>query len=274
MIVSSPSLRALGGGKLSGNRIVRLVYVDEAGISNPKHEPFVVVAGAVIHADNTLRAVERYLDRLIKRHIPEKDQKDFVFHAAELFNGGGKVFVRSKADDPDPEWPLEKRLKIADELALIPKKFKLPLALGFVERANFPLSPEFPKPLTPRDRTIGAHVTAFGQCCMLVELWMRRNASNEICMMIVEDNDQARTLIRETLAFNQTDMGDLMDEQWKKVFPFRKIKEDPLFQKKRTSSALQVADFCAYVFKKILMEDERYERFYNPMRKQVIIIHD
>lgn len=217
---------------------MRLVYVDEAGIANPKHEPFVVVAGVIIHADNTLRAVERYLDRLVERHIPEEFQKDFVFHAAELFNGGGKVFVRSGPDETDPEWPLERRLKIADELAIIPKKFKLHLAFGCVERATFPQTFEFPEDSTARDKTIGAHVTAFAHCSVVVEQWMRQNASDEICLMIVEDNEQARTLIRQTHAYNQTEMAELMDERSKKFFPFRKIKEDPLFQKKRVSSAL------------------------------------
>jgi hypothetical protein len=43
-----PSLR---WGPLRGDKIVRLVYLDEAGISNPKDEPFLVIAGIAVNAD-------------------------------------------------------------------------------------------------------------------------------------------------------------------------------------------------------------------------------
>lgn len=47
-------LRSLDGGDLLRDRLVRLVYVDEAGISNRHDEPFTVVADVVVHADNDL----------------------------------------------------------------------------------------------------------------------------------------------------------------------------------------------------------------------------
>ena len=86
------AVRAFGGGPLEGNRLVRLVYVDEAGISNPKQEPFLVVAAVIVDGDRQLRGVMRQLDKIVDRHIPQGHQTDFVFHATELFNGGGKVF--------------------------------------------------------------------------------------------------------------------------------------------------------------------------------------
>jgi hypothetical protein len=65
-----------------------------------------------------------------------------------------------------------------------------------------------------------------------------------------------------------------LDDDTKKHFPLRKIKEDPLFQPKRQSHPLIFADFCAYVWKKILMGDRRYDRFFEPLRKQVIYFED
>jgi 2'-5' RNA ligase len=85
----------MGGGPLCGDRIVRLVYADEAGLANPKHEPHLVVASVIVDADRKLIAVQRHLDRLVERHIPPEHQSDFVFHATELFNGGGKVLQKS-----------------------------------------------------------------------------------------------------------------------------------------------------------------------------------
>ena len=87
---------------------------------------------------------------------------------------------------------------------------------------------------------------------------MRREASDEVCLMVVEDNDQARAVIRDTQSYYQNrDIAETLNEKSRKHFPFRKIKEDPLFQTKRKSSPLQVADFCAYVFKRHLMGDDQ-----------------
>src|SRR5215204_1657970 len=112
--------RAFGGAALEGESLVRLVYVDEAGISNRRHEPFLVVAAAIVDADKKLIALERHFDKLVERHIPEEHRGEFVFHATELFNGGGKVFKRPLPNEQNPQWPIERRLKIADDLADIP----------------------------------------------------------------------------------------------------------------------------------------------------------
>ena len=40
---------------------MRLIYLDEAGISNIKQEPFVTMAGIIVHGDSQLRDVERRL---------------------------------------------------------------------------------------------------------------------------------------------------------------------------------------------------------------------
>jgi hypothetical protein len=73
---------------------VRLVYVDEAGLSNAAQEPFLVVGGVIVHADGQLLTVEDRLDQLVNEWIPADQQEGFVFHAKELFNGGGRVFRR------------------------------------------------------------------------------------------------------------------------------------------------------------------------------------
>ena len=263
---------SLSGAPLLGRRLMRLVYLDEAGISNKAQEPFLVVGGIIVHADQKLNAVERHLDRLVERYIPSEHQSDFVFHAKEIFNGGG-IFGRPKTGG----WPLSKRLEIAADLAQIPAKFGLPIMFGFVERATFPATMDWPANLSGPAEVIGAHATAFMSCAMQVEQWMRVYARDEVCVLIAEDNDNARSTIRETLKYLQTrDMAGVTDVKEHAHFPLRKIKEDPLFQSKRKSSPLQIADFCAYVFKRMLMnnDDEHYSRFWEPMRKQLQIIDD
>lgn len=245
-------------------------YFDEAGISNPTQEPFVVVAGVVVDADKKLVALKRHLDKIVERHIPEKQRDGFIFHAKELFNGtkagSGKPFERAH-----PDWPMERRLAIADELAATPKKFHLPLTYGFVERAKFPHTVTFEKPLGSEEKTLFEHVTAYMTCAMEVEHWMREHAGNQACFIVVEDNERARKLIRDTQVHHQDPrILKQLDEASRRHFPFRRLMEDPSFQPKRPSSVLQLSDFCAYVFKRILMGDmDRYGRFYGAMRAEI-----
>jgi hypothetical protein len=266
---------SFSGVRLEGDRLVRLVFMDEAGLSKPEHEPFIVVAGVIIHADNSLNGVESQLERIMRRRIPARHWDGFVFHAMELFNGGGKVFKRQKDDFiGPPEWPLHRRLEIAEEIMSIPKKFSLPIAIGFVEKAKFAKDFESAD-LGINDKTLAGHAIAFTSCSVFIEQWMRLNAKNENCLLVVEQNERARTLIRTNQRWNQDKKAvEILDEAAKKFFPFRKIRQDPLFQDKQPSSALIVSDFCAYVVKKGLVNDERYRGLYDLIRKNIIFFED
>jgi len=86
---------------------------------------------------------------------------------------------------------------------------------------------------------------------MFVEQWMRKNASDENCLMVVEDNDQARSTIRNLQNYNQDQWRAISEPKHFEHFPLKKIQEDPLFQAKKRSNPLILADFAAYVFKKV-----------------------
>src|SRR5579872_7378774 len=133
--------RSLSGDPIQGARLMRLVYLDEAGLSKPSEEPFSVVCGAIVHADHKLTAIERHLDGIASRNIRNEFLDEFVFHAHELFNGGGKVFKRRNDDFIGPiEWPRERRWQLADELAKIPAKFDLPIAISFLDKFDFEIN--------------------------------------------------------------------------------------------------------------------------------------
>jgi hypothetical protein len=81
--------------------------------------------------------------------------------------------------------------------------------------------------------------------------------------------------ITETQRFHQDRRKDWpLDPQIRKHFPFRKIKHDPLFEPKRKSSVLQIADFCAYVLKRFLMQDRRYDRYVEKIWPQVVQLQE
>jgi len=88
-------------------------------------------------------------------------------------------------------------------------------------------------------------------------------------------NGQSRSFIRDSHNYYQDPhrlpaLKDYYECGLADYFPFRKIKEDPLFQPKKPHHPLVIADFCAYVFKRHLMGDDRYNRFYDPMRPKII----
>ena len=117
-----------------------------------------------------------------------------------------------------------------------------------------------------------------GNCCTcnrILELrgafehWMHQNANAENRLLVVGNNDQARKMITEVHQhYKDKRIIEMLGSDAKKYFPLRKIRASPLFQPKRKSSAVILADFCAYIWKKLLMEDRRYERFSRSFREQ------
>lgn len=260
--------RALGS-PLEGNKLVRLVYVEEAGTS--QKEPVLSVAAVIVDADRQLLAVERHIDKLVERWIPEHQREGFVFHATELFNGthggSGKPFERGH-----PDWPMSKRLEIADSLAAIPKRFGLTLTAAWLERTSFPHTNRALLDWNKRpqgEKALLAHVCTFLACAAKVDQWMRQKTNGEVCLLVVEDHEQARSTIRAVQnRYQQASVTALMVDEGKEFFPLKRIKEDPLFQAKRPSSVLQLADFCAYTVKKLVASDSRYLRFYEPLKER------
>jgi len=241
-------------------RVVRLIFIDEAGIGDPKVEPYTVVAGVVVHADDQLTPLEDSLRDLVRKHIPERHWGEFVFHAKELSNGGGKFFPRE-------EWPIERRLEIARDLAALIARSPITIVIGEVERR---VTQAFDFTTGEiKNEAIAAQAMAYTICALRCEHWMRTRNPKEVCLLIVEDNESARTAVKHVhrmhqdrsmmeLAFSPQELGNY-------PVPFQKIKQDPLFQPKAPASVLQLADFGAYVMKKYFMKDQRYSEIFLSM---------
>jgi hypothetical protein len=65
---------------------VRIAYFDEAGIAHEKQEPYLVVAGVMIHGDSQWFPVELQAQRIIDAQVPASLRAGFEFHAAYLFS--------------------------------------------------------------------------------------------------------------------------------------------------------------------------------------------
>jgi hypothetical protein len=236
---------------------MRMVYLDEAGISNPAHEPHVVVAGVIIHADRQWKAVELHLNDMADRYVPGDRRAGFVFHAKDLFHGSGAF--------PRNQWSREKRWEILDELIAIPEQLDLAVVPGYVERAALTKK-------NPSMNTVNAQAIAFMICSYAIELYMRRVASQEVASIIMENNDQARRIIKSIQQFNRdpTNAAVLTSLNFGE-FVLSRIVDTVHFAEKSESSPLQVADACAFAIKRHLMKAPEADRFYKPLVRKMVI---
>ena len=242
---------------------MQLVYMDEAGTSSGSQEPYCLYGAIIIHGDHGLKPLKRELDRLVLKHIPEEQRAGFVFHATDLF-GRSNDFDTKK----HPYWSDdEKRFLLADDLAKIPKEHHLWIAVGAVLRDS-PTGFDNHPGLTNKSKVIGNIATAFVVCSAQVDRWMRRYRKNENCLLYVENNPPAHAMLKEVQKiYTDKRMANFPDERARELWPYRHIEEEPSFREKSPSSPLQLADFCTFIYKRYaLMEDERYARFFDPMR--------
>lgn len=260
------ALRALGGGELIGDAFVRYAYLDESGIGNAKYEPFVVVAGVVLHADKQLKAVERRLHELADKYVRPAQRAGFVFHAKEIYNGGA-VFDRAS-------YSLDRRKQILVDLCSIPQEFGLHAVMAYIDRRA--LTKQFPS-AKRSDVAIAAQTIASTACLVAIERFMREpDQDGEVATLVYENNDQAKRWIRET--HNELRKGQasewLSESVYAEYLPLQRIAETAFFAEKDESSALQIADAIAFTLNRKLRGESDGDLFYEPLAPQLIVQPD
>jgi Protein of unknown function (DUF3800) len=246
---------------LRGKKLVRLVYLDESGVST--NETVLTVCGAIVHGDTQLAAIENHFGILLQKHIPWEDRPGFVFHATHIWSGGGYFKNREK-------WPLERRLEILDDLIAIPRKFDFPVSYGTVSWPDFPMEILVPDKRTEHERQVAGHTIAFGHCCMGIERFVRETFPDEFVILIAEDRAEVRASLKNIIAVFRNPAAvqqlGLSDPDY---FPFNHIRDTVHFAKKSESRHLQIADVCAFVMRGHFMKTKHNERFFNVLRPQL-----
>ncbi len=247
---------------------MRFAYLDESGIGNAKAEPFVVVAGVIVHADLQIRSIEQYLRDMAGDYVHPQLRKFTHFHAKELFSGG-KTFNRQT-------YPQELRWKILREICEIPRKFDLPVVMGFVPRDKYK-DAAFRNSWNDKKLVVGAQVLASTCCLIAVERYMRQTDGSEVAALVYENNNDARGLIRNTqLMLRDSDFtshlsDDFLGATWRSYLPLSQIVESPLFSEKNESSILQVADAIAWSINRKLRNADKCDMFFEPIDEQLIV---
>ncbi len=258
-----PERRSLANTLLSRSSLLRLAYMDEAGISNPKEEPVLVVSGFVINADQDWQRLVWHLKSIVRQTIPVEDRRRFVFHAKDIWHGSG-YFKRDK-------WPLPKRIELLEKIVSIPKTFHLPVVAGFIYRLDAETLYRNKNPhISAKTIQNLVHGEAYLDAIEDVNFWMRQNALNEVGMIIAENNDQTKAAIK----ILHDSVTDEEDEFWLQRFSKTKnlyqIVDTVHFAEKEEAALLQIADACSFVIKRHLMGKTDTAALFDLLRDQVV----
>src|SRR6267378_1788655 len=120
---------SLSGTALQGDKLVRLIYLDESGIS--AKETVTVVAGVIINADQQWKAVAQHIRGLIEKYVPEQYQEGFSFHGKDLFHGSGRTPFDRRY------YPANQAHSILKQLLHVPGKFRLPVVFGYCTKGHW-----------------------------------------------------------------------------------------------------------------------------------------
>lgn len=244
-----------------GQSVVRFVFLDEGGIS--KHEPYLVVAGVFVHGDLELVPLERELDRLVRKHIPEEHQVGFVFHAKDIWSGTGKIFGDRE------KWPLNKRLRILRDLTRIPRKLDLPIVHMAMRRSEIKFDTE---PKSAHDFIVSSHALVFSACTLEIETYMRMLYPSEVAQLVAEDNADARAAMKGVHALfidpRRADPKEPIVPN--NILPLRHIRGSVHFADKNESGPLQLADLCAFLIRGHLSGHPHNAPFYNRLRSMML----
>lgn len=245
------------GSHLTGASPVYYVYSDEAGTSRP--EPVTVVVGVVIHADKHWAAALAALNSAVGNHVPEPLREGFFFHAKDIWSGYRKY---------DEVWPREARANFIGEVAAIPRKLKMALSLGKVRRDY-----QFPLEIKQIKQEDIHHCIAFSGCMGRANKYVRDwGDPNEVATVVAEDIPKKRRLLKKTfrtpsdvpltaenLILTDKDRrnGRIMQTN---AGPIDRIIDTIHFVEKSEAPLLQIADACAFSFRRYFAEQDYGEK--------------
>jgi hypothetical protein len=269
--MAHPQRYGLGGADLQGERSVRVTFFDEAGVSNPQQEPFLVVVGIMIDPDKHYGALDARLRDLAEECFPSARSmvldhvralgRPFIFHAKDAWHGSG-FFPR----EDTLNWPLKKRMKVFEALSKNPEKFSLNIIWSAVDRKAH-LESEEAKSLPKKDVEGQLHAYAYFHAMRRVDSWMIENAPREYTMLYAEDRPEVKSYIEivHTMCVDRS----VNENAHPNAFSSTHIIEPVAFVPKHRSAILQVADHCAFIIKRKLQGCKHIGPYFENIRPMI-----
>jgi Protein of unknown function (DUF3800) len=240
-------------------RLVRVAYFDEAGVADEKQEPYLVVAGVMIHGDDQWFPVENQAQQIVDTQVPESLREGFEFHATHLFSDHPKFKKLISA---------ERRFTILREFLAIIAKLDLPVSYGAITRE--PIVKTLSSWKVER-RTSMARQWALDSCVLGFQGWFNRTGSNEVAICIADRAHKLEPTLRKGFAsLRRVGLGYLGMPADPLLTLFNFI--DALhFADSAESIGLQLADCAAFFIKRHLMGKSDSEEFYRIIEPHLVI---
>ena len=240
---------SLSGVKITGNKLVRSIYADETGIS--ANDSISLVAGVIINEDTQWKSVEKFIIELIKEFSPPEHRESCVFRATDLYHCAGPIFHHKK-------YPRERAREALKELLSIPRRFHIPISVGYFDKKDFwkGFGPKFPH-FKARDREWLSHSLAYALCAVASEVYMVNQCGpDDLARFVAENNTTTHSAVRTMHKILQGKLGDdLLDfasemaNVDRTYLPINRIVDTVLFAEKDDAPLLQIADVCAFIFR-------------------------
>lgn len=253
--------RALGGGPLWGDLPVRFVFMDEAGTS--AEEPVSVVVGLIADADTQVMSAEA-LALEILHGVPPELSDGFVFSAKRVLNNNA---YRDR-------WSLTDRLLLLKAMMSIPRRIGMAVVVSAQWRNSTDWSEEA--------AGLGIHtfqydhVMAFFNCVAMADRNIRRHAGpREVATVVAEDVREMRKILKlapSILRQSPLHLGpdDLRVTSLDEAAGYclqsgdvrvTRIRNSVHFVEKADDPLVQVADACAYGFRRYFAGETFGEEF-------------
>lgn len=233
---------------------MRFIYSDEAG-TGPA-EPACVVVGVIVHADEELRHLVAELDRITAHHVPANIADKFHIHGKEIFNGG-KLIKRE-------EWPLDDRLDFMKEILCLPLANDIPIAVG-VAHKGIDWKRDIGKYTNGLSNNQFDHWMAFTQCMERADYFLRKFLNGaEVGAIVAEDIPEMRSFLSQVGLIRReiflppipTIQSRIDKALGRQPHPLdgriEHIVDVPHFVKKGGAPLIQIADVCAFAFRRQL----------------------
>lgn len=261
--------RSFTGDALTGETLLRFAYLDEAGISSPRHEPFLVVAGVLVQMDMQFRKVEAAVRALVDASGPEHHYlmgENYSFQAKELWHGTGAF--------PRDQYSRTARMDILGRLVDIIVENGLVVVFGYVNRADARQDLEMessarneqPTAKQVLQRELGM---AYFRCIKRIEAYMRESAGAELCSVVFENNHETRghiSWLQQCLTVKVDKAGHYEQGEF---FESHHIVEAPMFSDKKQSPVIQLADIAAFVLKRHLQKCSHIAPLFERLRPAI-----
>jgi hypothetical protein len=228
-------------------KVMRLVYVDEAGTGDIKQEPATVVAAVIINGDTQWKNIESDIDDL-RSDFPGLS-RDTELKANKIFRGLGDFQSWNRLD----RITLQKRL-----LGLI-KRHNLPINAAVVDREYLKECTKGKRaPTKPED-------FALVMCLYETEAWFCGHAAGEVGCIVADESDRESNFKASLKTFRKYPIGPVRAK-------YNHLIEPILFTDSREAWGVQLADHAAFFIKRMLLKKADSLEFFEIIKKNITAI--